>query len=461
MKATEEYLREVMMIFFMRKKIILGVTLGMFVSAILITLLWPRTYTVAGSILVKNRQLSKSPQAIESTETRVWEVDQATMTTEMKILTSPELVRSTLVDLNEEGRLIPGDKLDPEAVENLADSLSRTLTATVVPASNIIELTLRGGRPKEIRNILDSLMENYIAYRSGIYNPNKAPGFYKDEANSFRKNLQDMDKSLVNLAGKVNSAEPGLEIQNNLELRKNLEQQQETLKQERENQLLNIKYLQENLSKKNLQFFSSVDNHSVNLLSDKMQEVYIEKTNSLRIFTETSDQVKGIDEQLQTLYAALKQEVQSYIESLQNKVAVLDKQLSMVNDRIRQLTERNIELHKIMVTQQRLKNESQVLEQSYKVFATRSEEARISSSTDLDSLFSISILAKPQTPVEPTFPNGKIVIPVGLLAGFLLGMSLGFIMEYFDYTFKSPSDTLQYAGLGTLFSIPDWSVRRS
>lgn len=460
MKATEEYLREIMMIFFMRKKIILGVTLGMLVGAILITLLWPRTYTVTGTILVKNRQLSKSPETIENTETRVWEVDLATMTTEMKILTAPDLIRSTIDDLNEAGTLAAGAKLSPEAVAALADTVVDKLTATVVPASNIIELTLRGGRPKRLRTILDSLMENYIAYRSGIYNPHKASGFYKDEADIFRKNLLNMDKNLVNLANKANSAEPGMEIQNNLELRKNLEQQQENLRQERENQLLTIQYLKENLGKKNLQFFSSVDNHSVNLLSDKMQEVYIEKTNSLRIFTETSDQVRSIDEQLQMLYAALKQEVQSYIGSLENKVDVINKQLAMIRDRIKQLTDRNIALHKILVTQQRLKNESQVLEQSYKVFATRSEEARISTTTDLDSLYSISILTKPLTPTEPTFPNGKIVIPIGLLAGFLLGMSLGFMVEYFDYTFKSPSDTLQYAGLGTLFSIPDWSTHR-
>ncbi len=53
------------------------------------------------------------------------------------------------------------------------------------------------------------------------------------------------------------------------------------------------------------------------------------------------------------------------------------------------------------------------------------------------------------------------MIPLGLVIGFILGLSLGFFVEYFDYTFKSPSDTMRYAGMGTLFSIPDWSGRTS
>ena len=460
MKPTEEYLREIAQILFVRQKIILGVTLGMFAAAVCITLLWPPTYTVTGSILVKNRQLSKSPQAIESTQTRVWEVDLATMTTEMKILTSSELIRRTLEDLNRRGRLGEGQPLASDSLDDLLEQYQTRLTALVVPGSNIIELTLRGKSPGEIRLVLDSLMENYIAYRSGIYNPNKAPGFYKDEADTFKRDLQAMDSRLINMAGKINSADPAQEIQNNLDLRKNLEQQLETIRQDKENQLLTIEHLQNKLSQKNLQFFSSVDNHAINLLSDKLQDVYLDKTNSLRIFTEDSDKIRSIDEQIKELYAALKAEVQSYVGALQNRLTILDKQDEMIGRRIEELNGRNIQLHNILVAQQRLKNESQVLEQSYQVFATRSEEARISTTSDLESLFSISILIKPVLPTEPSFPNWKIVLPVGLLAGFLLGLSLGFFVEYFDHTFKSPSDTLRYAGLSTLFSIPDWGGRQ-
>ena len=459
MKSTEDYLRDVLVILFARKKLILGVTLGMFLAALAVTLLWPRTYTVSGSVLVKNRQLSKSPQAIESTQTRVWEVDLATMTTEMRILTSAELLKQTVADLNAAGKL-DDEPMDEDALDDFTGQVRGRLSAVVVPASNIIELTLRGRDPKEIKTILESLMERYIAFRSGIYNPGQAPEYYKDEADGFKKNLQDMDKRMVDLAGRVNSADPMSEIQNNLDLRKTLEQQLELLKQDKINLASMVVALTEKLNNKNIQFFSSIDNHAINLLSDKLQEIYLEKTNALRVFTEDSEKVRSINEQINELYAALKAEVQSYLGAQQNRLSILTQQESLLTARIASLTQRNIELHGILVRQQRLKNESQVMEQSYQVFATRSEEARISSSSDLESLFSISILAKPVLPGEPTFPNAKVVLPAGLLAGLLLGLSLGFFAEYFDSTFKTPSDVVRHAGLTTLFSIPDWTVAR-
>lgn len=459
MKSTEDYLRDVLVILFARHKLILGVTLGMFLAALAVTLIWPPTYTVTGSVLVKNRQLSKSPQSIESTQTRVWEVDLATMTTEMRILTSAELLNRTMADLNAAGKL-GGQPLDQDALDDFTDQVRTRLSAVVVPASNIIELTLRGKKPKEIRSILDSLMERYIAFRSGIYNPGLAPEYYKDEAEGFKKNLQAMDKRMLDLAGRANSADPTSEIQNNLDLRKTLEQQLETLKQDKINLVSLIAALREKLDNKNLQFFSSIDNHAINLLSDKLQDVYLEKTNALRVFTEDSEKVSSITDQITELYAALKAEVQSYLGAQQNRLGIITEQEAVLTERVASLTRRNIELHDILVRQQRLKNESQVLEQSYQVFATRSEEARISSSSDLESLFSISILARPALPSEPTFPNWKIVLPVGLLAGLLLGLSLGFFAEYFDSTFKTPADVLRHAGLATLFSIPDWSVDR-
>jgi len=39
-----------------------------------------------------------------------------------------------------------------------------------------------------------------------------------------------------------------------------------------------------------------------------------------------------------------------------------------------------------------------------------------------------------------------------LLVGLLLGCSLGFVREYFDHTFKKPSDVMAYAGLPVIIS---------
>ncbi|MCG6550688.1 MAG: hypothetical protein L7F77_00050, partial [Candidatus Magnetominusculus sp. LBB02] len=52
------------------------------------------------------------------------------------------------------------------------------------------------------------------------------------------------------------------------------------------------------------------------------------------------------------------------------------------------------------------------------------------------------------------FPIPSLLIPIGLIAGLLTGMTLGFLMEFLDQTFKSPEDVAKYAKLPVLLYIP-------
>ncbi len=77
--------------------------------------------------------------------------------------------------------------------------------------------------------------------------------------------------------------------------------------------------------------------------------------------------MKGVDEQIEMLYTSLKEEVTSYIGTLRNRMKIVNDQVALLEGRINFLTQRNIDLHKIFVEQQRLNSQEQVLEQSYQV----------------------------------------------------------------------------------------------
>ena len=66
----------------------------------------------------------------------------------------------------------------------------------------------------------------------------------------------------------------------------------------------------------------------------------------------------------------------------------------------------------------------------------------------------VSILSEAFPSDGPVFPKKQIVIPLGLLIGFITGLSFAFIREYFDHTFKKPSDVQTYVDLPVIFSIP-------
>ena len=453
--STDEYIRDLMIIFFARKEIIFKTMFYVFLAAVLVALFWPPTYTASGNILVKSRQLNKSPQTIEATETRVWEVNESTMITEMKILTSPKFVLSSLKALNEKGTLSSNGPLSNDALLDLAEKLAKNLQATVFPNSTIIELSLKGKKPEELKTMVDALMYHHIKYRSAVFNPTEAKAFYKDEADAFKKSLDGLDQKILRMSDDINSANPTMEIQNNLEVRKSLEQQLDLVKQDLIKTQYTVELLSTQLENKDIQFFSSIENVSINKLGEKLQEIYRERSNLLRTFTEQSEKIKVMNEQVEDFYSVLRREVSLYVSALKNKESILLGQIRELEVRIQDITERNLKLHRIIVEQGRLVNDSKVMEQSYQIFSTRSEEARIASTSTIDSLFSISVLNWATLPTEPTFPNKKVIIPLGLVLGFVLGLCLGYSVDFFDHTFKSPTDPIRYIGLPTIFTIPE------
>ncbi|MBF0564451.1 MAG: hypothetical protein HQK89_04345, partial [Nitrospirae bacterium] len=81
------------------------------------------------------------------------------------------------------------------------------------------------------------------------------------------------------------------------------------------------------------------------------------------------------------------------------------------------------------------------------------QEARLNSDTKSSNFF-ITVLNKAFPSDGRVFPKKRIVIPLGLIVGFMTGCSLGFVKEYFENTFKRPSDVEVYAQIPVLFSIP-------
>ncbi|MFH1134705.1 MAG: hypothetical protein V1816_01320 [Pseudomonadota bacterium] len=460
MKPTEDYLKEFVTIFFAQKRIVVQTTLIIFVSAVLVAFFWPPTYAVRGSILVKNRQLSKSPEAIEQTETRVWEVDPETLNSEMRLIASAEVIGKALQALHDQGKWLPKVKnLANDRVLETVSKIKTNIKTEIVPGSTIIQITLFGKEAKEAKVFLDAIIDQYISYRAGIYYPEKAEGFFQDHADKFMKDILGKNGKLIDLAEKRRTADPEKEIQFNIELIASLQKELELAILQKNEKKLTIKYLENSLRAPGIQFFSSIVNQPINLLSSKLQDLFVERGNLYRIYTKDSVRIVRIDEQIDNTYKALKAEVISFLNSERQKLVIFDQQIEILKNRLDELSRRNLDLYAGFIEQKTINSEALVLEQSFQIFAKRSNEARISTSPNADSLFAISILSRPEVPAKPYFPDKQKVIPLGLIAGLILGCSLGYVVEYFDHTFKTQQDAPRYAGVPALFSIPDYSVK--
>ncbi|WP_027183990.1 GumC family protein [Desulfovibrio inopinatus] len=453
-ETSEEYLRELAHMAFARKRIIIGTTLLIFACTILIAFFWPPRYMVEGKILVKGKKIEKSPEVLEDTQIRTFEVTSQDLTSELQIIRSRDLIEHTVLALAQKGEYYTkadtqGTKLT-EAIEHIL----KNLNTDVVNDSNVIRVQLYGNNPSRELVILNELMRQYVMFRSGIFNPSEAVDFYGAQTTSFEKDLLHTEQELLRVYNKGGSADPKKDIEFNLQLKADLERQLDAFMTSEIEKESFVSYLNRMLDSEQVQFFSFIDVPSINSLSEDLQQLMMQKGDLLRVYTPEADKVVYLDEQISHTYMLLKNEVEAYKEREQATLDSVRQQIDSYDKRLKRINNRLMQLNVQLIEANRIERKLALFEHSFDTFAKRLEEARISNTSNADNLFSLSILSKPYFSGIPVFPNKRTLIPLGLFVGLLTGFSLGFLAEYFDHTIKKPEDALRHTGLPMVMSIP-------
>ena len=454
---TENSVREVVTIFFAQRKIILRTFLAIMLGALAIVLFYPPRYDIRGSILVRNHKVEKSPDTLEDTEIKTFEVSKEDLASEVEILTSHDVIAASVRRLHDAGRAFTEPDLDEAAVKKHVRTIRKALTATMLPDSNIIEVSLTSGEPDTALVVLSTILDEYVNRRARVFNPQQAVDFYQTQVGKFDKGLKAQESKLIDLVRRVGSADPAMEIENNLAHKKDLETELDQARNQWIEKERYLTLLRDGLNSGEVKFFSSIENPSINSLGAKLQDLVLERGNKLRIFAPTSSEIQAMDEQIDSTFASLRGEVQSIVRKQASEAETLGEKVATLERRLEELAARNIQLHGAVVEKEAIEREMDLFRHSYDTFSKRLEEARINVSSDASNLFNISILSRPFHSGVPVFPNPGTFIPVSLFVALLTGCSLGFLREYFDHTFKTPQDSEKYAGLPTIFSIPHWN----
>jgi uncharacterized protein involved in exopolysaccharide biosynthesis/cell division septation protein DedD len=460
MIKTQDYIRDAVTIFFSQRKIILWTTALIAFSSILIAFFWPPIYAASGSILVKGKKVEKSLEALEKEEIRSFPVSREDLSSEVEILTSHDVIERTVNYLKERS-LHPEKKGDITFLNKTVYKIKSNIKTKIVPASNVIEITFYDNDPKDAAIILEALMNQYILYWTQVYYPSQTESFFARQANKFKKSLEKREDELMDLVKKTKMSDPQKEIENNIQIKKDLEHQLNLLKNEAIGKKIYIEHVEKALSDGNMQFFTSLGDVPINNpdgLSIKLQELFVERGNILRVYHPLSEKVKSIDKQINDIHTALKAEIRAYKDNQASQLMAINKKISLIESKLAKLNDRNVELQRQLIESERIARETALLKYSYETFYKRREESKIYSTADGSNLSPyISILSKAFPSDGPVFPKKNVFIPMGILVGFITGCSFGFLRNYFDHTFKIPSDVHNYAGLPLIFSVPDWN----
>ncbi len=452
---TQDYIREIITIFFIQKKIIFSIVLISILISLAIAFFWPPTYVSTGAIFLKSKKILKSPEEIEKVQWKVTPVSETDLYSEMGIFTSDELIKRALKKIDYK-KILHVNLNDPIVLQETIKKVKKNLETVLKPKSTIFEVSLKWDNPETAKILLDALTKEYVLIRSEIQSPKEAIPFFETQLKKFNDELIKHEEQLIKISQNNNAPDPSVQISSNLLTIKNIDLKINDLVGKISLKKKELDYIQKLLKNNEMNYYTFIKSDPIADLSKKIQDLVLEREKLRKFYTDENPKIKSMTEEINKIYLILKNEVQKYLTSEKAKLNGMQNSLKDLEKRANELMFKNVKLYEAKIHSKQIQRELSILENAYKIYSERLQEAKIKGTTAAGQIFTVNILSTPSLNLSPVFPVKKKVLSMGVILGFLLGITIGFLVEFFDHTFKRPEDVTNNTGLKTIFSIPDW-----
>lgn len=446
--ASEDWKRELTDIFFARSGVIWITTLAIFACALAIAVLWPPTYSATASLRVIARTSSLNPGGLTPERDPNLPPMREDLTSEVEMITSPDVLRRTL--------LATGDLERDPAIYDKVREIRRDLVAEVIPNANVIKVTLLRKDMEKAEELLAVHLREYLQYRAAILTPTEEQQYLNERVDDYQKRLDAVQDELI-AKSKANKVMIGdRELSSNIDLKQGLVSKLNDLRDELVGKQKEVIPLQEAMAAdpNKPQYFTFLQYESLTVLSSKLMELTAEKAKERRSFQSDSERVKAIDQNIQILYHALRDEVARILAIRTNEIEVLKARITQIESQIAQMEQKNMELQQAVIEFNRLQQEQEHLKSSLDIMRRKRDEAYNSRLLTESSLSGqVRVISGPEGTGQLVFPLPFITMALGLIVGFITGCSLAFTIEFMDHTIKRPSDVARHAQLPVILSI--------
>ncbi|MEI6562932.1 MAG: Wzz/FepE/Etk N-terminal domain-containing protein [bacterium] len=449
---SEDWKKELCEMVFAQSRLIVWTTAVVAIMAVLIAAFWPPTYAASGSVLIRTAKPQNSPGTLEQTDLRNFPVSKEDLASELEILSSPDLIQQTVLAIR--GKVPEQSAKTDKVIMDEVARIKHGLKTEVILASHVIRVTLMDRDAHRAEATLDALLEQYMIYRVNVFNPSDQQIFFSKRASLYKERLEKIEDQLSAKAKEASIALVDREMVNNVDMKKDRMAQISALRDEYLQKEKSVAAFNQAVEQGDVQFFSFLENRSINDLGAQLMVSSVERSKILREFQPGSEKVKAIDEQIAQLYKSLRSEATRLLDLRVAELQALNSRINQLEATVKSIGERNIDLQRQSIEIQRISREAALMQYSYETFSKRAEEAQINDAIANARLSGdISILSHAAFSAVCVFPKVLWTLLLGLIAGLVTGCSIGLLAEFFDHTFKRPSDVTRYAELPVVCSI--------
>jgi uncharacterized protein involved in exopolysaccharide biosynthesis len=406
------------------------------------------------------------------------EISEEELNSEVELLRDQELLTSVVKQsglVEAPGEAGVSQEVDRKGVAEAVRRLAGRLRVDAIRKSNLIAVTYDASDPAQAARVLDLLATAYLAKHKAVRRSSEELPFFEQQTERSRAQLATAENQVLDFSqnqGVVAGAierDLALQRMNELELG---HQQAVVGIQETSRRAQELRSRLGSLPERSTTQIRTADNSQLlEVLKAKLLELELKKTELLTKFQGSYRLVQQVQTEIDQTRASIRAEelapvrdettekdphyewTKGELDKAEVELTSLCARERAVRGELWLARKRAMELGEASLRQQNLLRGMKTAEETYLLYAKKSEEARIGDALDERGIVN-AVLAEP--PIAPVLPKRSpaVWIGLGVCAATIASLGLAFAMDYTDPAFRTPDEIAEYLHAPVLASLP-------
>jgi uncharacterized protein involved in exopolysaccharide biosynthesis len=474
-------LKDLVAIGFRHQRSMMFCFIAVFLGAVLVGLLMPTTYQAHTEILLKRERVDPVISPGQAAPVMVKEeVTEEELNSEVELLESDDVLKQVAVATGLDkrtsllGRII-GREDQAGKIAKAAQRLRGSLVVEPMKKTNLINVTYSSSNPQLAAAVLKNLNDAYIRKHAEVNRPAGQFKFFDQEADRYKNELAEAENQLSQFAAQQGGVAPLVARDQTLQ---RLTEFSATLAQTRadmsatEQKIRTLETQAGGMPSKITTSSTQTDDAQVlQQLKSMLMSLELKRTELLTKYQPNYPLVTEVDKQIADTRGSIEKEeakplkqettgqnpTYEYVSTelakdkadysaLQARAVAMEGIIGAYKSQATQLEQKGIQeadLQRVIKTD----------EENYLLYQHKREEARMSDMLDQTHILNVAVAEAPSVPVLPT-GSRMIFVVLGLVLGAVMSVGLALALDYFDPSFRTPSEVLTELNIPVLAAVP-------
>lgn len=481
--TAKEQLFEILHVAFKRWRMIAGLFLVVALSGLLAVLARGPQFLAAGKVMITSDRADLTLQPTDVDSLALLKLNEAAVNSEVHLIQSRELLEQVVRGLalaRAGGNVvnIASAVDDREAIASRVMRITTRLKVTPIRGSNVIEIDFASGDPSEAAQLVNRMIDEYLAYHAIVHSQQGLSGFYEEQSTLLMQNLRRAEESLSDFALHEGIVSPAAEIQAAVTsvaaIESELRSRNATIvgTEERLRAVRDQLAAQPEVVKREQQLEV---NPVVRQLREQLVDRQVDQIALLRKYTESDRRVRDNQTEINELSEKVNRASAGEAMSVSSETfgtnpvyearlrALLELEAELRDGRARKISlEEDVarQRRELVTLKQRalafdhLDQEVQRHRAAVELYTRRQQEAAIEDAMDQRKLVNVAVVQRPGLPL-PRTDSAKVPLMLAIISGLAVSLGGAFGLEYLNRTLRFERDVERYLGLPVLGTVAE------